>query len=39
MQASPTLAFACAHLTDERLFAHQVTALSPTHDCRVFRIS
>ena len=36
MQASPTLVFACAHLTDERLFAHQVAALSPTHDCRVF---
>jgi pimeloyl-ACP methyl ester carboxylesterase len=36
MQASPTLVFACAHLTDERLFAHQVAALSPTHGCRVF---
>jgi pimeloyl-ACP methyl ester carboxylesterase len=32
----PTLVFACAHLTDERLFAHQVDALSATHDCRVF---
>ena len=32
----PTLVFACAHLTDERLFAHQVDALGATHDCRVF---
>jgi pimeloyl-ACP methyl ester carboxylesterase len=30
------LAFACAHLTDERLYAAQVEALGPTHDCRVF---
>jgi pimeloyl-ACP methyl ester carboxylesterase len=30
------LVFACAHLTDERLFAHQVEALRATHDCRVF---
>ena len=36
MQTKPTLVFACAHLTDERLFAHQVNALSPMHDCRVF---
>ena len=36
MQTKPTLVFACAHLTDERLFAHQVDALSATHDCRVF---
>ena len=36
MQANQTLVFACAHLTDERLFAHQVTALSATYDCRVF---
>jgi len=36
MQANPTLVFACAHLTDERLFARQVGALGPTHDCRVF---
>ena len=36
MTARPCLAFACAHLTDERLYAHQVAALSPTHDCRVF---
>src|SRR5213075_2100500 len=32
----PALVFACAHLTDERLFAHQVDALSATHDCLVF---
>jgi len=31
----PILVFACAHLTDERLFAHQVDALSATHDCHV----
>jgi pimeloyl-ACP methyl ester carboxylesterase len=35
MQIKPTLVFACAHLTDERLFAHQVEALRVTHDCRV----
>ena len=35
MKANP-LVFACAHLTDERLFAHQVDALSETHDCHVF---
>jgi len=36
MQTQPTLVFACAHLTDERLYAHQVVALRTTHDCRVF---
>jgi pimeloyl-ACP methyl ester carboxylesterase len=36
MSAQPTLVFACAHLTDERLYAHQVQALQATHDCRVF---
>jgi pimeloyl-ACP methyl ester carboxylesterase len=30
------LVFACAHLADERLFAHQVQALRATHDCRAF---
>ena len=30
------IAFACAHLCDERLFAAQVAALAATHDCRVF---
>lgn len=32
----PALAFACAHMTDERLYAHQIAALQATHDCRVF---
>lgn len=36
MTARPTLAFACAHMTDERLYAHQVQALGDTHDCKVF---
>jgi pimeloyl-ACP methyl ester carboxylesterase len=36
MKTTPTLVFACAHLTDERLFAHQVDALRGVHDCRVF---
>jgi len=35
-QTKPTLVFATAHLTAERLFAHQVDALRATHDCRVF---
>ena len=36
MKSKPALVFACAHLTDERLFAHQVDALRTTHDCSVF---
>lgn len=36
MSTRPFLAFACAHMTDERLYAHQVAALSATHECRVF---
>ena len=32
----PALAFACAHMTDERLYAQQIAALQATHDCRVF---
>ena len=32
----PFVAFACAHLTDERLYAAQVAALEPTHECKVF---
>lgn len=36
MTTRPALAFACAHMTDERLYAHQVAALRTTHDCRVF---
>jgi pimeloyl-ACP methyl ester carboxylesterase len=39
MTTRQTLAFACAHMTDERLYAHQLDALVPGHDCRtiVFR--
>ena len=36
MNRRPALAFACAHMTDERLYAHQVAALAATHDCQVF---
>jgi pimeloyl-ACP methyl ester carboxylesterase len=36
MQTKPALVFACAHLTDERLFAHQIDALRNTHECRAF---
>ena len=36
MSTRPALAFACAHLTDERLWAHPIAALGATHDCRVF---
>ena len=36
MQSRPSLVFACAHLTDERLFEHQVAALRDTHDVSVF---
>jgi pimeloyl-ACP methyl ester carboxylesterase len=32
----PFLAFACAHLTDERLFAAQVAALRDRYECRCF---
>lgn len=32
----PSLVFACAHLCDERLYAHQVQALAADHDVRVF---
>jgi pimeloyl-ACP methyl ester carboxylesterase len=32
----PFIAFACAHLTDERLYAAQVAALSDRFDTRVF---
>jgi pimeloyl-ACP methyl ester carboxylesterase len=32
----PFVAFACAHLTDERLYAAQVASLEPAHECRVF---
>ncbi len=30
------IAFACAHLTDERLYAAQVAALEPKHECKAF---
>lgn len=36
MSQRPFLAFACAHMTDERLYAAQVAALSDRYDCRVF---
>lgn len=36
MPTRPFLAFACAHLTDERLYAAQVAALEPRYDCAVF---
>jgi pimeloyl-ACP methyl ester carboxylesterase len=36
MSTRPFLAFACAHMTDERLYAHQIGTLSATHDCKVF---
>lgn len=36
MSTRPFLAFACAHMTDERLYAHQIAAFSATHDCKVF---
>src|SRR5664280_1498125 len=36
MSGKPFLAFACAHLCDERLFAPQIAALAGTHDCRAF---
>jgi pimeloyl-ACP methyl ester carboxylesterase len=32
----PCLAFACAHLCDERLFAPQLAVLGDAFDCRVF---
>src|SRR4051794_41980496 len=36
MSERPAIAFACAHLCDERLFAAQRAAFAATHDCRVF---
>jgi pimeloyl-ACP methyl ester carboxylesterase len=36
MSDRPCLAFACAHLCDERLFAAQLAALGDAYDCRVF---
>jgi len=34
--AKPVLIFACAHLTDERLFAHAIGALQPAYQCHAF---
>ena len=36
MTSGPCLAFACAHLCDERLYAAQLAALGTAYDCRVF---
>jgi pimeloyl-ACP methyl ester carboxylesterase len=36
MSARACLAFACAHLCDERLYAAQLDALGDRYDCRVF---
>ena len=36
MSEKPCIAFACAHLCDERLFAAQIAALADSHDCRAF---
>ena len=36
MADHPCIAFACAHLCDERLFSRQVAALGASFDCRVF---
>jgi pimeloyl-ACP methyl ester carboxylesterase len=36
MSSRPCLAFACAHLADERLYAPQLALLGEAFDCRVF---
>lgn len=36
MTQRPFIAFACAHMTDERLYAHQIEALRASYDCKVF---
>ena len=36
MPRKPFLAFACAHLTDERLYAAQVATLNAGYECAVF---
>jgi hypothetical protein len=36
MSQKPFLAFACAHLTDERLYDEQVAALEADYECTVF---
>ena len=35
MSSRPALVFACAHLTDERLYAPQIAVLEKDHDCSV----
>jgi pimeloyl-ACP methyl ester carboxylesterase len=34
--SKPYIAFACAHLTDERLYARQLAVLEPDFECKVF---
>ena len=36
MTRRPALALACAHMTDERLYTHQLAALELAYDCSVF---
>jgi pimeloyl-ACP methyl ester carboxylesterase len=36
MTERPFVAFACAHMTDERLYAAQIAALGDSRECRVF---
>lgn len=36
MTPRPCLAFACAHMSDERLYAAQLAAFGAEYDCRVF---
>ena len=36
MTERPAIAFVCAHLCDERLYAVQRAALDASHDCRIF---
>lgn len=36
MTRKPALALVCAHMTDERLYAHQLAALESAYDCSVF---
>ena len=36
MPQKPFLAFACAHLTDERLYAAQSAALKADYECSAF---
>jgi pimeloyl-ACP methyl ester carboxylesterase len=36
MRHRPFIAFACSHMTDQRLYAHQVASLSSAYDIKVF---